>query len=70
MMIFKRTIFSPDLEAIEEAGYYSQHESDLLAVLAPSNKIGIPQNNIPHFRKRLDGRTFSQAQVERRRHVE
>lgn len=60
----------PDLDAIEDAGYYSQHDSDLLCVLAPSNKIGIPQNNIPHFRKRLDGRTFSQAQIERRRHVE
>jgi hypothetical protein len=58
----------PDLEAIEAAGYYSQHESDLLAVLAPSNRIGIPQNNIPHFKKRLAGRTFAQAQVERRRH--
>jgi len=57
----------PDLAAITEAGYYSQHESDLLCVLAPSNRIGIPQNNIPHFRKRLAGRTFSQAQQERRR---
>ncbi len=57
----------PDLASIAEAGYYSQHESDLLCVLAPSNRIGIPQNNIPHFRKRLAGRTFSQAQQERRR---
>lgn len=59
----------PDLDAIEAAGYFSQHESDLLSVLAPSNRIGIPQNNIPHFKKRLAGRTFAQAQVERRRHV-
>jgi len=57
----------PDLEAIDDAGYLSQHESDLLCVLLPSTKIGIPQNNIPHFRKGLAGRSFSQAQQERRR---
>lgn len=56
----------PDEQAITDAGYFSQHASDLLAVLAPSNRIGIPQNNIPHFRKRLAGRTFSQAQADRR----
>ena len=59
----------PDLDAIDAAGYFSQHESDLLAVLAPSNKIGIPQNNIRHYRKRLDGRTFSQAQRDRKVHA-
>jgi hypothetical protein len=59
----------PDLDAIGEAGYFSQHESDLLCVLAPSNRIGIPQNNIRHYQKRLAGRTFSQAQQERKRHV-
>jgi hypothetical protein len=57
----------PDLEAIEEAGYMSQHDSDLLCVLLPTTKIGIPQNNIPHFKKALDGRTFSQAQQDRAR---
>lgn len=56
----------PDLEAIETAGYLSQHQSDLLCVLLPTTKVGIPQNNIPHFKKRLDGRTFSEAQEERR----
>ena len=55
----------PDLEAITEAGYMSQHESDLLCVLLPTTRVGIPQNNIPHFRKKLDGRTFSEAQRER-----
>lgn len=55
----------PDLEAIEDAGYMSQHESDLLCVLLPTTRVGIPQNNIPHFRKKLDGRTFSEAQAER-----
>lgn len=58
----------PDLESIEAAGYISQHESDLLCVLLPTTKIGIPQNNIPHFKKRLDGRTFSQAQEDRKTH--
>lgn len=58
----------PDLEAIESAGYMSQHASDLLCVLLPTTRIGIPQNNIPHFKKRLDGRTFSQAQEDRKRH--
>lgn len=57
----------PDLEAIEAAGYTSQHLSDLLCVLLPTTRIGIPQNNIPHFKKRLAGRTFSEAQEERRR---
>lgn len=57
----------PDLEAIEAAGYTSQHLSDLLCVLLPTTRIGIPQNNIPHFKKRLDGRTFSEAQQERER---
>ena len=56
----------PDEQAITDAGYFSQHASDLLAVLAPSHRIGIPQNNIAHFRKRLGGRTFSQAQADRR----
>jgi hypothetical protein len=57
----------PDLEAIEAAGYMSQHESDLLCVLLPTTRIGIPQNNIPHFRKALQGRTFSEAQSDRSR---
>jgi hypothetical protein len=56
----------PDLDAIAEAGYLSQHKSDLLCVLLPTTRIGIPQNNIPHFKKGLDGRTFSQAQADRR----
>jgi len=55
----------PDLDAIADAGYMSQHESDLLCVLLPTTRIGIPQNNIPHFRKALDGRTFSEVQESR-----
>lgn len=45
--------------AIREAGYESQDLTDLLCVLLPTNKIGIPANNIPHVRKRLAGRRFS-----------
>jgi hypothetical protein len=55
----------PDDAAILEAGYSNQDASDLLAITLPSNKIGIPQNNIPQFRKRLAGRTFGEAQLDR-----
>lgn len=53
----------PDEQSIEAAGYVSQDASDLLAVLAQSNRIGIPANNIKHFNKRLAGRTFGQLQA-------
>jgi hypothetical protein len=58
----------PDLQAIEDAGYMTQHQSDLLAVLLPTTRVGIPQNNIPHFKKRLAGRTFAEAQRDRVMH--
>lgn len=51
----------PSEFAIEEAGYESQDASDLLAVLLPTTRIGIPANNIPAFNKRLAGRRFSEA---------
>jgi hypothetical protein len=57
----------PDDAAILEAGYTSQDASDLLAITLPTNKIGIPQNNIPHFKKRLAGRTFGQVQLDQKR---
>jgi hypothetical protein len=59
----------PDEAAIEAAGYASQDANDLLCVLAPSNRIGIPANNIPAFRKRMGGRTFGELEsaVRRRR---
>jgi hypothetical protein len=57
----------PDLEAIDEAGYLSQHPSDLLCVLLPTTRVGIPQNNIKHFKKRLGDKTFSEAQTDRAR---
>lgn len=50
----------PTEEAITEAGYMSQEENDLLAILLPTNRIGIISNNIPAFKKKLAGRRFSQ----------
>jgi len=57
----------PSLDAISDAGYSSQHESDLLSVLLPSTRIGIPANNIRHFNARLAGMTFSEAQLARKK---
>jgi len=54
-----------DIEAIEAAGYSDQSASDLLAITLPSNKIGIPANNIRHFNKKMAGRTFAELQAER-----
>lgn len=51
----------PDEAAIEAAGWHSQDSSDLLAVSGPA-PVGIPQNNIPGFRKRFAGRTFREWQ--------
>ena len=51
----------PSEQAIADAGYTSQDASDLLAVLAPSLRIGIPANNIKHYNRRLAGRRFSEA---------
>lgn len=53
------------LEEMEDLGYTSQEDSDLLAVFLPTNKIGIPTNNIPHFVKKMEGRSFSKLQNER-----
>lgn len=50
----------PDKDAIAAAGYTSQDASDLLAIMLPTDKIGIPANNIPHFNKRIAGRRFSE----------
>lgn len=52
----------PDAGSMTAAGYSSQDESDLLAVLGPP-RVGIPANNIPHFNKLLAGRTFAQWQA-------
>lgn len=58
----------PDAAAIEAAGYYDQTANDLLCVVAPSHRIGIPANNIPAFRKRMAGRTFAEMEADTTRH--
>lgn len=55
----------PSKEALEAAGYFDQEESDILAVTAPTNRIGIVANNIKHFRKKQGDRSFGQVQYER-----
>lgn len=48
----------PTVEALEQAGYTDQEDSDLLAICLPTNKIGIVANNIPTANKRFAGRTM------------
>jgi hypothetical protein len=55
----------PSDAAILDAGYSNQDASDLLAITLPSNKIGIPANNIKHFNKKMAGKTFGTLQKER-----
>lgn len=59
----------PSAEDIATAGWHSQEANDLLAVLGP-RLVGIPANRIPHYLKRLKGRTFRswQAEVDAERH--
>lgn len=54
-----------DAQTLADAGYVSQEESDLIAVLSPSRRIGIPANNIPYVRRRMAGMTFGQIQDSR-----
>lgn len=37
-------------------------------VLAPSNRIGIPQNNIASYRRKAAGRTFGEMEAQLTRH--
>ena len=53
----------PSLEALEEAGYLDQEESDLLAATLPTTKIGIVVNNIPHLKKKQGQETFGALQA-------
>jgi hypothetical protein len=55
----------PDEASITAAGYVSQDANDLLCVLLPTNKIGIPSNNIPKFNKLMNGRRFSELRPRR-----
>lgn len=52
----------PDEETITRAGWHSQAESDLLAVLGPA-PVGIPANAIPRFRAVQAGRRWSSWQA-------
>lgn len=55
----------PSFESMEEQGYTSQEESDLLCILLPTTRVGIVANNIAHFKKKMGDRTFSDLQQER-----
>jgi hypothetical protein len=55
----------PDDAAILDAGYMNQEASDLLAITLPTTRIGIPANNIKHFNKKMQRRTFGELQTER-----
>lgn len=55
----------PTEEEIKEAGYQSQDASDLLAILLPTTRVGIPANNIKHFKKKMGTGTFGSIQRDR-----
>jgi hypothetical protein len=50
----------PTATALADAGYYDQEDNDLLAVTAPTTKIGIVANNLPVANKRFAGKTMSE----------
>lgn len=53
----------PSLEALEAAGYSDQADSDLMAPLLPTNRIGIVANRLPALRRRQGPRPFSELQA-------
>ncbi len=55
-------------EAITEAGYFDQTPCDLLCVVAPATRIGMPANNIPPLRRRAAGRRYSEIEAALTRH--
>ena len=55
----------PDEDAIADAGYLSQEASDLYAITLGTTRVGIPANNIRHFRKRQGDETFATLQAGR-----
>lgn len=57
-----------DLDTMERRGYVDQSASDLLAVVLPTTRIGIPSNNISRYRRRLAGRSFGDMEAGMRRH--
>ena len=55
----------PTLEALLDAGYTDQEDSDILAATMLNNKVGIVVNNIPHLKKKQGVATFASLQRER-----
>jgi len=53
----------PNMESLNDAGYYCQEDNDLLAAVAPSLRIGVLANNIPQALKRFDGHRMSEINV-------
>lgn len=58
----------PTEQDVWDAGYYSQEDHDLLCVVSPSTRVGIPANNIPHVKKKMGGQTFGQVELGMPRH--
>lgn len=58
----------PSRDALLSEGYYPQTDHDLLSVVAPTNRVGIQVNNIPHVKKKMDGKTFGEVESEMTRH--
>lgn len=50
----------PNEEEISKAGYDSQDQSDLLAIFLANKNVGIPANNIKHFKKKMGDKRFSE----------
>lgn len=60
----------PTMEALIEAGYTDQEDSDILAATLPTPKIGIVVNNIPHLKRKQGQATFASLQRERDERIE
>ena len=53
----------PTAQALTDAGYYNQEDNDLLAITAPSNRIGIVANNLPVAIRRFNGKAMSAMNI-------
>lgn len=58
----------PTMQVLADSGYIDQTESDLLAVLLPTTRVGIPANNIRHFRRKQGARSFGEIEASLTRH--
>lgn len=57
----------PSLDDLNAAGYTDQTENDLYCVLLTTPRVGIPANNIKHFKKRMGSSTFGSLEREKER---